>query len=496
MPGDRPRGTRPVGAGPEISRCRFGTCAKIGLDHPDDGPGVTRHDRPNGTPWIRLALALSIGLLLTATMAALVVAEGGIAPGPASGGLPARSATGVTEYAVTFLESGLAAGTNWSVTILGTTINSTSDSIVFQEPDGSYLFIIGPVAGYSYGPEGNVTVNGAPATVPILFTSTASGPGCTSYNWQGGNFTLNGDCRGFFEINLRSFNATTGWTFENSTFDVGAIAEVNSAGDLVALSAMDHESIGSISVATQGNDVNFTDRIVANVTTVVGLDAESGSPNGQTPVWSPNEAPGSIGPTVWGSGATVLGSIEAVLVLHFVLGPTTSDRVRFDVSMTGWPWVNPGDSLGVVVGASAQQQTYFAYTASNDTIAQRWLSNGTVASSLVFDPTANATTGGVNSTLEVSDRVGLYPTGTSPNIAFALLSFQGTGGYSAMTYDPWIVFGATRAVVGPPPPTVLPGGATLPWVAVGGIALATAVLGVIAYQVRRHRVDEGLRSAS
>jgi len=255
---------------------------------------------------------------------------------------------------------------------------------------------------------------------------------------------------------------------------------------------LDHESTGTISAVSQGDEVNLTDRIVANVTTAIGVTASSGAPNGETPTWSPNEVPGNLGPTVWGSGSQVLGSIDALLVLHFVVGAHASDRVRFDVAMSGWPWVNAGDSLGVEVGATAQQQTFFTYTASNDTVAELWSSNRTVASSLVFDPTANATAGDVNSTLEVSDQVGLYPTVASPNIAFALLSFQGTGGYSTLTYDPWIDFGAAPAVVGPP---VLPsGGAALPWVAVGAIALATAVLAAIAYQVRRHRVDEGLRS--
>ena len=440
-------------------------------------------------------VVFGLGAVMAAMIPAAVAGQAGSAPTTTAIGSAIHGSPGATEYAVTFQESGLTAGTNWSVAIGDITMNSSSDSIVFQEPDGTYLFIIGPEPGFSYGPEGNVTVSGSPVTVPLLFTPTSTGTqGCTSYNWQGGNFTLNGDCRGYFAINLRSFNATTGYTFENSTFDVGAIAEVNSAGTLVALAEMSHESTGSITTVTQGNEVKVTDSIVANVTTAIGVTASSGAPNGQTPTWSPNEVPGNLGPTVWGNGSQVLGNIDAILVLHFVIGAHASDRVRFDVSMSGWPWVNADDSLGVEVGATAQQQTYFTYTASNDTIAQRWDSNRTVASSLVFDPTANATTGGVNSTLEVSDQVGLYPTVAPPNIAFALLSFQGTGGYSALTYDPWIDFGTTSTVLGPPPPVLPSGGAALPWVAVGGIALATAVLALIAYQVRRRQVDEGLRS--
>jgi hypothetical protein len=448
-----------------------------------------------GTHWIRLLVVVGIGLVLAATIPTAVAAQGGFETGPTAGGFTTNGSPEAIEYAVTFVETGLPAGTSWNVTIDGALLNSTSNSIVFHEPNGTYLFVVGPVSGYTSNPEGNVTITGAPVTVPILFTSISTGtPGCTSYSWQGGNYTFHGDCRGFFETDLRSFNATSGYTFENSTFDVGAMAEVDSAGSLVALSEMDHESTGLITGVDQGNEVNITDRIVANVTTVIGLNASSGSPNGQMPAWIPNDVPGSLGPTIWGSGTSVLGSIDVIIVFHFVVGSHASDRVKFDVSMSGWPWVNPADSLGVEIGATAEQQTYFVYAAANDTIAELWTSNKTVASSLVFGGSANTTAGGANATLEVSDQVGLYPRGTAPDIAFALLSFQGAGGYAALTYDPWIVFGPTSAAVLLPGGPAATGGATLPLVAVGGIAIAAALLGLMAYRLRRGRVDEGLRS--
>jgi hypothetical protein len=487
----------PSGTDHEYSPSRFGTCAKIGLDRLNNMLLVTRDDRPRETQWSRILLVLGISLVLVATIPAVAAAQGGFEPEPTAiwftaGGLPA-----VTEYAVTFVETGLPAGTEWNVTIDDTLVGSTSNSIVFQEPDGSYLFSVSQVPGFSTNPEGNVTVSGAPVTVPILFTSTSTGTqGCTSYSWQGGNYTFYGDCRGLFDADLRSFNASSGYTFENSTFDVGAVAELDRAGSLVALSEMDHESAGSITAVTQGNEVNVTDSIVANVTTAIGLNANSGSPNGEIPTWSPSDVPGSVGPTVWGSGTSVLGNISVVIVFHFVIGFQGSDRVKFDISMSGWPWVNPADALGVEIGATAEQQTYFVYSAPNDTIAQLWTSNETVASSLVFGGSANTTAGGANATVDVSNQVGLYPSGNAPDIAFALLSFQGAGGYSALTYDPWIVFGLTPGSVplsGSPAAT---GGATLSLIAVGGIASATVLLGLMAYRLRRGRVDEDLRSVA
>lgn len=478
-------------------RDRFRTCAKIDLGHPSDDAVVTRDESSQKTRWFRILAVLGITVVFVLTVPAILSVQGTVEPTATSGSLTATGPPEVTDYAVTFVESGLPAGTSWNVSIDGTLLSSTSADIVFHEPDGSYLFSVGEISGYITNPEGNVTVNGGPVTMPILFVATSTGSqGCTSYNWQGDNYTLHGDCRGFFEVDLRSSNATSGYTFENSTFDVGAIAEVDGAGNLVALLVMNHESTGNISVVSRTNEVNLTDNITANVTSVIGLNASSGSPDGQLPNWSPNEALGSVGPTIWGSGSQVLGSVDAQIVFHFLAGSQGSNRVKFDVAISGWPWVNPADSLGLEIGATAAQQTYFAYTAANGTIAQRWISNGTVASRLVFGTSANATVGDANSGLVVTNQVGLYPSGTAPDIAFALLLFQGTGGYSALTYDPWIVFGPTPAVVVPPPVISTPStGASLPLLAVAGIVLATALLGVVAYRLRRRRVDEGLRPA-
>jgi len=95
-----------------------------------------------------------------------------------SGSVPvAGHAAGVTVpwtrsgYAVTFEESGLVAGTEWSVTLNGSLQNSSGTSIGFSEPNGSYLFTVGQVAGYSLSSSsGSVNVTGAAVTEPITFT--------------------------------------------------------------------------------------------------------------------------------------------------------------------------------------------------------------------------------------------------------------------------------------------------------------------------------------
>jgi len=75
-------------------------------------------------------------------------------------------------YQVIFEESGLANGTLWSVTVSGLEHSSNSTTITFNETNGSYVFTVTSAAGYSISPSnGTVTVNGAPVTETILFST-------------------------------------------------------------------------------------------------------------------------------------------------------------------------------------------------------------------------------------------------------------------------------------------------------------------------------------
>ena len=73
-------------------------------------------------------------------------------------------------YNVTFVENGLPPGTNWSVTLNGTTLSSTSNAITFTEPNGTYSYYIGSVSGYTVSPSsGSITVNGKNIKQNITF---------------------------------------------------------------------------------------------------------------------------------------------------------------------------------------------------------------------------------------------------------------------------------------------------------------------------------------
>ncbi len=72
---------------------------------------------------------------------------------------------------VTFLESGLPAGTSWSVTVNGTTNRSTTGAIGFAEVAGSYAYSVGAEPGFKGPANGTITVASAPLDVPVAFVA-------------------------------------------------------------------------------------------------------------------------------------------------------------------------------------------------------------------------------------------------------------------------------------------------------------------------------------
>jgi hypothetical protein len=79
------------------------------------------------------------------------------------------------ESTVTFEESGLPAGTHWSVALAGSNRTSNSTTLLFSEPVGSYGYTVGPLGGYTTlggTANGTVRVNGSGATVDVTFGET------------------------------------------------------------------------------------------------------------------------------------------------------------------------------------------------------------------------------------------------------------------------------------------------------------------------------------
>ena len=91
-------------------------------------------------------------------------------------------------YTITFAETGLPSGTDWSVTIGTTTHYSDGNATVtFQEGNGTYSYQVGSVTGYSVSPSsGPLTLTGAGTSVNLAFTSTgssSSSSGLSTLDW-------------------------------------------------------------------------------------------------------------------------------------------------------------------------------------------------------------------------------------------------------------------------------------------------------------------------
>jgi len=105
------------------------------------------------------------------------------APSPSSGSLSVNGTNSSIvlvfkelRYSVIFSETGLQSGVSWSVTFDGITDSSTSSSITFIVPNGTYSYVIGSVAGYTQPSNGTVRVNGSTVIQSVAFTRLFSVP--------------------------------------------------------------------------------------------------------------------------------------------------------------------------------------------------------------------------------------------------------------------------------------------------------------------------------
>ena len=75
------------------------------------------------------------------------------------------------KYSITFTESGLPSGTSWSVILNGTKESSTTDTIAFTEPNGTYSYTVNNVSGYSVSPSsGSIKFSGSNFNEAVTFT--------------------------------------------------------------------------------------------------------------------------------------------------------------------------------------------------------------------------------------------------------------------------------------------------------------------------------------
>ena len=206
-------------------------------------------------------------MILTVVVVALVVLSGLFATGLLKLGPPAKgTTTSAPTYVTTFTETGLAAGTTWSVVWNGTTYSSTTSSLTVTQPNGTYGYTVNLVNGFSMGPaSGVVIVAGNSPTVSVTFTPLVAG---------------------IYPI-----------LFAETGLPVGTAWSVNLAAHLQV-------SVGSTILFTEPNGTyRFTSGTVAgfSVTPGAGHINVAGTSAGQTIVYTPTVA-GTYGITFTESG--------------------------------------------------------------------------------------------------------------------------------------------------------------------------------------------------
>jgi hypothetical protein len=156
---------------------------------------VTESGLPDGTSWAvyvdgRYATGvagstpttLSVSVPANGEYSYQVVPVPGYSVSPSSGTVSVGTsayAVGVTfspvTYGVTFSESGLSAGTSWSVTVNGQLYASSGSSVTVYLANGTFTYSYSAVSGYTLsGAAGSGTVSGAPIGVSATYSPTST----------------------------------------------------------------------------------------------------------------------------------------------------------------------------------------------------------------------------------------------------------------------------------------------------------------------------------
>lgn len=139
------------------------------------------------------------------TYSYLVTAPAGFAAAPSSGTVNVLgSAVSVsllftaivpssTNFTITFSETGLPASTSWWVTLNGTSQHSSTSTVAFSRPNGTYSYTVGGPSGYTVSPSsmGSLMVQGGSVSRSVTFASSSGGSGIVSL-YLSGTVTVSG----------------------------------------------------------------------------------------------------------------------------------------------------------------------------------------------------------------------------------------------------------------------------------------------------------------
>ncbi|MGC8565889.1 MAG: hypothetical protein ACP5LV_05700 [Thermoplasmata archaeon] len=127
-----------------------------------------------------------------------------------------------TSYPVMFNENGLPPGSKWGVIIGSNYYNSTNNTIIFYEPNGTYFYQVFTSTNYYASiPQGNFTVQGRPVNISVLFSTTVSQAYTVSFYAKGlpnglsWSVTFNGQTKSSTNdyINFTAPNGVYSWSY-------------------------------------------------------------------------------------------------------------------------------------------------------------------------------------------------------------------------------------------------------------------------------------------
>jgi YVTN family beta-propeller protein len=199
-------------------------------------------------------------------------------------------------YPVTFVETGLPGSTLWSVTFHGVTNSSTTSSIGFLDPNGTWGFTVGAIAGYSANvSSGSIHVDGAPAQQEVAF-SHGTTPLSVRLAVDPSSITL----RNSTTVTATVSGGTSPFSYVYSGLPQGCVTQNSSSWSCTPTDT------GSFTVR-----VNVTDSAGGSANATTTLTVTASPPSG------PNNSSGLGTDEIIGGAVAVVG---IALVVFFIVG--------------------------------------------------------------------------------------------------------------------------------------------------------------------------------
>ncbi len=271
-------------------------------------------------------------------------------------------------YSLTFIETGLPAGTDWSVTIGSKIETSLTSTVSFYLPNGSYSYTVGTVNGYSSNPHlGTVVVNGTSVNTEIQFSNVKYAVTFTESGLPGGSVwyvNVSG------QLSLSSTGTTISISLVNSsyTYSVSSGNKIWKPSEYSGSFVVNGASVSEPVTFTEVTySINFTESGLpagkewyVNLTNSSSVSAQGGiiptltfpEPNG-TYSFTVATLDKEYAPSIYTGSLTINGASKTVTIIF--------SQVTYPITFTevGLP---AGTSWTVVLNGSNQSSTLSSIT--------------------------------------------------------------------------------------------------------------------------------------